>query len=158
MNEQFWYSNVLLICKTDFDIQSRNSDSNLVSSMPEVVLEALRPEVLMDGPASEDFILSSSEDLEDCMLWWASLCRRLEDSDDQVPKTLKTEVLRNVSRILGLEVLMIKASEVLTLIKASWRSLQRKSTRKYCILDDPGLFYVFSSIFCVLLCILLSHM
>jgi hypothetical protein len=62
------------------------------------------------------------------------LCRRLEDSEDQVPKTLKTEVLRNISRILGLEVLMIKASEVLTLIKASWRSLQRKSTRKYCIL------------------------
>src|ERR1044072_9466976 len=62
------------------------------------------------------------------------LCRRLEDSEDQVPKTLKTEVLRNISRFLGLEVLMIKASEVLTLIKASCRSLQRKSTRKYCIL------------------------
>jgi len=68
MNEQFWYSNVLLICKTDFDIQSRNSDSKSSQLYARSLSEVLRPEVPMNGPASEEFTLSSSEDLEDCML------------------------------------------------------------------------------------------
>src|ERR1044072_2515577 len=50
---------------------------------------------------------------------WASSELKTSRSEDQVPKTLKTEVLMNVSSIPGLEALKIKTRSMLTLIEAS---------------------------------------